>query len=225
MREAIKEDKQRKNRALLIIGGLVVLLLLVVGGFYIANQNRQLRKMEELAALDKKLLEEEYENLALQYEGYRFEVENDSLAYQLASEQAKVQRLLEELKTVKSNNAQRIAELTRELSTLRQVLRDYVIQIDSLNAANQQLRAENKEVREQISRVVNERSQLRQEKEKLEEQVTLAAKLSISSFKVRGLNARGKSTTRIHNMKQLEFIFQIDPNITASQATKRYTCG
>lgn len=69
-----------------------------------------------------------------QYEGYRFEVENDSLAYQLASEQAKVQRLLEELRTVKSNNAQRIAELTRELETLRQILRNYVIQIDSLNA-------------------------------------------------------------------------------------------
>ena len=43
----------------------------------------------------------------------------------------KVQRLLEELRTVKATDAARINELKKELATLRSVMRNYIIQIDS----------------------------------------------------------------------------------------------
>lgn len=205
---------------MLIVGGIVLLLLLGGGAYYIAHQNKQLSEMRQLGELEKELLAEEYNELSLQYEGYRFEVDNDSLAYQLASEQAKVQRLMEELQTVKSTNARRISELRKELETLRNVLRSYVIQIDSLNAANQQLRAENQQVKQEISRVSQERSQLRQQAERLTQQVELAAKLSVSGFSVRGLNSRGRETKRVHNMKQLEFRFQLDSNVTTEPGYK-----
>lgn len=213
-------DLQRRNQALAIVGGIVVLLLIVGGGFYIIHQQKQLNMIEEQAAIDKQLLEEDYNELALQYEGYRFNVRSDSLAHKLATEQAKVQRLLEELRTVKTSNAARINELKRELSTLRQVLRSYVEQVDSLNRANQALRIENKEVKEEISRITSQREQLRAESQKLSAQVQLAAKLSISSLSVRGLNSRGKVTKRIQNMKQLQFDFQIDRNLTAEPGMK-----
>ena len=58
------------------------------------------------------------------------------------TEQAKVQRLMEELRTVKSTNAKEIARLKKELATLRKIMRNYVIQIDSLNRANEQLKVE-----------------------------------------------------------------------------------
>lgn len=198
----------------------MVLLLLVGGGIYIAKQSRQITEMQQLGELEKQLLAEEYEELSLQYEGYKFEINNDSLLHRLSSEQAKVQRLMEELATVKSTNARRISELRRELETLRNVLRSYVVQIDSLNAANQQLREENQLVKQEITRVSSERTQLREEKERLTQQVELAAKLSVSGFGVQGLNSRGRPTKRVHNMKQLEFRFQIDSNVTTEPGLK-----
>lgn len=218
--DGINPDTRRRNQALAIVGGIVVLILLVGGGFYIVHQQKKLDVIEEQAAIDKQLLEEDYNELALQYEGYRFNVSNDSIAARLASEQAKVQRLLEELRTVKNSNAIRINELKRELSTLRQILRSYVEQIDSLNRANQALRTENKEVREEISRISSQREQLREERQQLSRKVELASKLSISSLSVSGLNSRGKVTRRVQNMKQLRIDYQIDRNLTAETGMK-----
>jgi len=87
-------------------------------------------------------LEDEYNELSLQYEGYKFSVGNDSLVALLSTEQAKVQRLLEELRTVKATNAKEIARLKKELDTLRKIMRNYVVQIDSLNRENEQLKVE-----------------------------------------------------------------------------------
>lgn len=209
------EDKTRQRKALIIVGA-ILLLGLIGGGIYtIINQQSQIKDIQAIAELEKQTLQDEYNEVALQYEGFKIEVKNDSILKQLESEQAKVQRLMEELRTVKSSNAQRILELKRELETLRKVLRHYVVQIDSLNRANEQLRTENQDLTQQVSQVVSERSQLRQEKEKLTEQVTLASKLSASNFRVTPLNSRGKETKRMHNMKQLQFVFTIDKNITA----------
>ena len=169
------EDKARQRKALIIVGG-ILLLGLIAGGIYtILNQRSQIEDIQAIAELEKQALQDEYNEVALQYEGFRIEVKNDSILQQLESEQAKVQRLMEELRTVKSSNAQRILELKRELETLRKVLRHYVVQIDSLNRANEQLRTENKDLTQQVTQVASERSQLRQEKAKLTEQVSLAS--------------------------------------------------
>ena len=199
------EEAKRKKQALIIVG-VILLALLIVGGIYtILHQRQQLNDIQSLAEIEKQELQEQYNEVALQYEGFKIEVSNDSILHQLESEQAKVQRLMEELRTVKSTNAARISELRRELETLRKVLRHYVVQIDSLNRANAELRTENQEVKRQITEVTSERRQLREEKAKLTEQVTLASKLSVSSFNVRRLNSRGKETKRIQQMRQLEF--------------------
>lgn len=214
------DDKARQTKALLIVIGLILLGVIVWGGLRIADQRKQIEQIQELSALDKQLLEEDYNELVLQYEGYKFSVSNDSLAQQLSSEQAKVQRLIEELKTVKEDDAREITRLKRELRTLRDVLKSYVEQIDSLNRANQALRTENKEVKEQVLAVTSQRERLQAEKERLSGQVQLAAKLSVSALRVRGLNSRGRETKRVQNMKQLEFVFQIDRNVTAEPGLK-----
>lgn len=70
----------------------------------------------------------------------------------LESEKLKTQRLLEELRQVKTSNAAEIMRLKKELKTVRAVLRTYVIQIDSLNKLNQALAEENQEVKQNIRR-------------------------------------------------------------------------
>ena len=203
-----EEDKQRKRKALLIVGISLLVLLLAGGGYYLVRQQRTINDMRELSALDKQMLQDQFDELNMQYEEFSFEISNDSIAKRLEQEQAKVQRLMEELKQVKSTDAAEISRLRRELDTLRKILKSYVIQIDSLNRANQALRTENKAQREEISRVTSQRRQLQEEKSDLSEKVQLAAKLSVSNFRVIGLNNRGRDTKRIKSMKQLQNKFR-----------------
>ena len=215
-----EEDKQRKRKALLIVGISLLVLLLAGGGYYLVRQQRTINDMRELSALDKQMLQDQFDELNMQYEEFSFEISNDSIAKRLEQEQAKVQRLMEELKQVKSTDAAEISRLRRELDTLRKILKSYVIQIDSLNRANQALRTENKAQREEISRVTSQRRQLQEEKSDLSEKVQLAAKLSVSNFRVIGLNSRGRDTKRIKSMKQLQINFQVDRNVTAEPGMK-----
>ena len=215
-----EEDKQRKRKALLIVGISLLLLLVAGGGYYLVRQQRTINDMRELSALDKQMLQDQFDELNMQYEEFSFEISNDSIAKRLEQEQAKVQRLMEELKQVKSTDAAEISRLRRELDTLRKILKSYVIQIDSLNRANQALRTENKAQREEISRVTSQRRQLQEEKSDLSEKVQLAAKLSVSNFRVIGLNSRERDTKRIKSMKQLQINFQVDRNVTAEPGMK-----
>ena len=164
------EDKEIRKRTLLIMAIIIVVIALIGVGYVIFHQRKQMEDMTELFAIEKEHLTDEYAELSLQYEGYKFSVGNDSLVALLTTEQMKVQRLMEELRTVKATNTRRITELKRELETLRKIMRGYVVQIDSLNAENGRLRNENERVTEQYRQASSAAAQLPREKEHLARQ-------------------------------------------------------
>lgn len=209
-----------QKKALVYTIVVVAAIALGVAGFILLRQNNELNEFKEQMILDRQLLEEEFNDLSMQYEGYKFTVSNDSLLKKLEGEQAKVQRLMEELKTVKSNNAKRIGELKKELETLRKIMRHYVQQIDSLNKANTELKEENTRVRQQISQVTTTAQRLQAEKTALNEQVQRASKLSVSYISVSLLDKRGKETKKIKKAAQIRVVANIDRNVTAEVGEK-----
>ena len=138
-----------------LISVIVVGLLLVGGIIYLSitlsNQKKENKAMQELAELDKKEMENEYQQFANQYSEMKTQITNDSIVAQLTAEQERTQRLLDELRHVKSTDAAEIARLKKELATVRKVLRSYVIEIDSLNRLNQNLTAENTQIKGQYA--------------------------------------------------------------------------
>ena len=111
------------------------------------QQKTEMKEMVELMEFEKEQLEDEYEELAIQFDGYQTpDIHNDSLVELLSQEKQRVQDLLEELRITKVTNARRIAELKKELATVREVMVSYVHQIDSLDRTNKRLVAENKQV-------------------------------------------------------------------------------
>lgn len=201
---------------------VTVLVLTIVGVtvYYILHQQKQLDDMMVQMDVQKEELTDEYNELSLQYEGYKFSVNNDSLVAKLEVEQMKVQRLMEELRTVKSTNAKRIGELRLELETLKTVMRGYVQQIDSLNRVNQKLTQEKEEVTQKYHQATAVVSQLTQEKEHLTERVNLASKLDASGIYVTGIDKKNKSTSKIDKMEQIAINFMINKNITAPTGEK-----
>jgi DNA repair ATPase RecN len=170
--------------------------------------------------LYKEEMEDEYNNLSIQYEGYKLQINNDSLIAQLEHEQLKVQQLQEELRKVKATDAKRINELKKELETLRTIMRGYVAQIDSLDRLNKQLMQEKEQVQVKYQAATQSVSQLTREKDQLIETVQIAAKLDASNISVRGITDKNKTTDKLKKMDQLEIRFTVNKNITAQPGEK-----
>ena len=215
-----KETKEINKLSLLVVA--VVVLALIVGGsvYYILHQRKQIDEMTQSFDLEKEMMEDDLNEISLQYEGYKFNVSSDSLAALLTTEQAKVQRLMEELRTVKSTNAKEISRLKKEIATLRKIMRNYVVQIDSLNRANEQLKVEKNEAVKKYQQASTTAASLKKEKEKLTERVTLASKLDATGITITPVNSRGKLAKRIKRMEQFVVNFRIAKNVTAPVGEK-----
>lgn len=212
----MSNEQKAKSNIKILVGIIIALLVgMIVIGYLLFDKANENEDLNQEITLSKQQLEDEYENLTMQYEGFKINLKNDSLLDRLTNEQAKVQNLLNELKTVKATNKQEIARLNNELASLRKILRSYIVQIDSLNKANEKLRKENKEITTKYQTSQKNLQQVSQQKESLTERVSLAAKLDAVAINVQGTNSKGKAQKKIKKIEQLVINFTIAKNITA----------
>ena len=200
---------------------LILVILALIGGiaYLMGNleQQKQVnREMQELAELDKQEMENEYERFALQYSEMKTQINNDSIVEQLTQEQMKTQKLLEELKKVKADDAREITRLKKELATVREVLRSYIIQVDSLNRLNESLKQENSRVNAVLQERNSQIAGLSNEKASLSEKVAIAAQLDATNISLSLLNKRDKPTKKLKDTKKMQVNFTITKNVTAS---------
>ena len=206
------------NKKILI--PLIVLVVALCGGigwlfFSLQEQKQANQEMLELVELDKKEMENEYARSALQYSEMKTMITNDSIVEQLTQEQQKTQQLLEELKRVKATDAREIARLKKELESVRAVLREYVIQIDSLNRLNENLMAENSRVNAELEERTAQVAGLSSEKATLSEKVAIASQLDAAGIQLQLLNKRGKNTKKLKDCKQMQVDFAITKYVNA----------
>ena len=207
-----------------IIPSVVVCLLLTGGVVYLSLNLKQQQQanleMQELAELDKKEMENEYQRFADQYSEMKTQINNDSIIAQLTQEQLKTEQLLKELKTVKASDAREIARLKKELATCRAVIRSYILEIDSLNRLNQNLTAENTRMKGQYAEATKQIEGLNADKQTLSEKVAIAAQLDATGINLVAKNKRGKATDKMSKCKTLQVNFSIAKNVTASNGMK-----
>ena len=199
-----------------------ILCVMVVGlVVWNLNQRQEMHEMVEQMTIEKEELQEEYEDLAIQFDGYQqMDIRNDSLQDLLSREQERVQDLLEELRHTKASNARRIAELKKELATVRMVMKDYVRQIDSLNATNARLTEENIQVKTENQQFRKENTHLSNINSQLTETVSRAAMLEITSCVYSMLNKNDRKTRMVSHMSKLQFDYTIAKNITCTPGLK-----
>ena len=208
-----------------LLTALIVVIIALLGGaawlFVSLQEQKQVNQdMQELAELDKQEMENEYERFALQYSEMKTQINNDSIIQQLTEEQMKTQQLLEELKRVKASDAREIARLKKELATVRAVLRDYVMQIDSLNRLNESLKQENTTVKAELEQRNQQVAGLSSEKASLSQKVAIAAQLDATNISLQLLNKRGKEAKKLKDCTQMKTSFVITKNVTASNGNR-----
>ena len=207
------------NKKQKIILSFIALLVAVVVGFLIYTLREKMlesQQMLELAEMDKRVMENEYEQFAMQYNEMMTQINNDSLVQQLEIEQKRTEELLEELRRVKSSDAAEIMRLKKELATLREVLRSYVMQIDSLNRMNEALTQENTNLKTQNEQARQHISNLSSENESLSDKVAIASQLDATGIYAEGRNKKGKAAKKIKDVKKFVIGFNIARNVTTS---------
>ena len=127
---------------------------------------------------------------------------------------------MEELRQTKATNAAEIKRLKKELATVREVMRTYVVQIDSLDRINKQLAKENTRVRQQYQAQTKVVEQLTVDKQKAEEKVALASQLDAAAITITPRNKRGKEEKKVKNVTQFMVNFTIVKNITVQTGEK-----
>ena len=210
----------------IILPLVAVIILLAAGvaylGLDLSKQKKANQEMQELAILDKKEMENEYEQFARQYSEMKTQINNDSIVAQLTQEQLRTQELLEELKRVKASDAREIARLKKELATVRAVLRTYVLEIDSLNRLNQNLTAENNRVKGQYAEATRQIEGLSNEKESLSQKVAIAAQLDATGITMTAKKKNGKPAKKIKDCKSYQVDFTVARNVTASNGLRTF---
>ena len=214
--------KNKTAKTVIIIATVLVVAMavaLVLAIRKTTNTQQEMQEMVEQINYEKESLEQEYADLAL-FEGQNYNIHNDSLLRLLDNEKARVQSLLEELHQTKATNARRIAELKKELASVRKVMVSYIAQVDSLNRINTHLVAENKEIKNLYTEATQTVETLTSEKEALTEQVKLASLIETRDITITPLNDRDKKTTNLRKIAVLRFDFTILKNITAPTGNK-----
>ena len=199
--------------------GVVAAVVALVIGFLLYTMREQMlesKQMLELAEMDKREMENEYEQFAMQYNEMMTQINNDSLVAQLEQEQKRTEELLEELRRVKSSDAAEIMRLKKELATLREVLRSYVLQIDSLNRMNEALTQENTNLKTQNQQAQQHISNLSSENESLSDKVAIASQLDATNIVVEARNKKGKAAKQIKDVRKFAISFNISRNVTTA---------
>jgi flagellar basal body-associated protein FliL len=224
----IHEEPQPKKQStlMLIIIGVVVALIAIAAAVltyhhvYTKPLLQENEDLKELAELEKQEMETQYRDFDLQYEMLQSQLSNDSLIAQIENERRHTQQLLEELERTKATDAAEIKRLKAEIASLREVLRSYIMQVDSLNRINQSLHEENTQIKEQISVANTQITNLSTERNELKDKVNIAAQLDATGFWVTPKDKKSKDAKKVKDVKKLAFGFTIVKNVTAQNGQR-----
>ena len=214
-----------KKKIIIISLGVIVAALAISLGLVWNNlkeSEKQHEEIQELIALEQEEMLNDLQTAQMEYDELKKKIlSNDSLLVRLEQEQLRTQQLYEELQSTKATNAAEIKRLKKELKTLRGVLENYMVQIDSLFRENTELKNENSKLIASKKKAEQERNDLAKEKKALSEKVDLASQLDATNVTVKMLRSNGKETTAIKRAKQICVSCTISKNITASTGDKR----
>ena len=214
---APNKEKTGSGKGIMVLLAIIILVLGASVGIMLSKLSdlkKESAEVQEVLELQKQTLEEDLTDLQDQFGS--LQTNNDSLQFLAAEQQEKITKLL----AIQSDNVYKIKMYQKELGTLREVLKDYIIQVDSLNQRNLALTEEKRELSKSLAQERARRERLSEDKDKLTSTVQKAQLLSVADVVTQGLNTRSKETQRVRNIDKLKTCFTVRENQIASAGEK-----
>ena len=141
--------------------------------------------------------------IALQNDYATLSSDYDDINLQLDSSRLEVQMLIEKITQTEATNRSKIRQYEKELGTLRSIMRNYIVQIDSLNTLNKQLTADAAAARREAAESRRKQQELSKEVENLSGQVAAGSVIKARGIMIEAYNASDKVTDRSSRVVRL----------------------
>lgn len=175
-----------------IMYALIVVAVLLAGALvYIWYQKTSLVdqlniEKEELTAQMIEL-QNDYATLSSDY---------DTINSQLDSSREEVSQLIERIRHTEATNRSKIRQYEKELGTLRSIMRNYIVQIDSLNTLNRKLTADAAAARREAAESRRKSEELSRTVDALSGQVAVGSVIKARGLRLEAYNGSDKITDR-----------------------------
>ena len=210
-----------------MICAIVLFIILIPTAFYCATffvktggmqaLEEKLMIVEEARRIfedENSLLQRNAEDLVTELEGLKDKNDTMMLKYQEAVV------MLEQLQKEKTYNYEQLAKYKKEVATLREVMKGYLRQIDSLNTINSNLQAQNIQYKKEIN-TAQLRADVAEEKaDELNTKVRIGSVIQASGIRMVALNGKSKEVKRIKMAERLRVDFDLTANELAEPGEK-----
>lgn len=197
---------------------IVISIVLAIGLIWLItkyfSQKNKMNEMEMVLTQEKDSLANELRQMIYSYD--TLQTDNDTLKADFVKEQNRIKQLL----SVNASNAQLIRTYKNELGTMKEIMKSYIVQIDSLNTRNKMLVVENQGFKEQITQVQQSNVELSKVKEELSTKVGIASVVQAKDLVTVTLNKKSKETTKLANITKLRVCFTLRENPLAIAGSK-----
>ncbi len=127
----------------------------------------------------------------------------DTINSQLDSSREEVSQLIERIKKTEATNRSKMRQYEKELGTLRSIMRNYIVQIDSLNTLNKKLTADAAAARREAAESRKREAELNKTVENLSGQVAAGSVIKARGIRIEAYNASDKVTDRSSRVVRL----------------------
>ena len=134
--------------------------------------------------------------IALQNDYATLSSDYDMINSQLDSSREEVSQLIERIKKTEATNRSKMRQYEKELGTLRSIMRNYIVQIDSLNTLNKKLTADAAAARREAAESRKKSEELSKTVKDLSGQVAVGSDVKARGLKLEAYNASDKVTDR-----------------------------
>ena len=141
--------------------------------------------------------------IALQNDYASLSSDYDMINSQLDSSREEVSQLIERIKKTEATNRSKMRQYEKELGTLRSIMRNYIVQIDSLNTLNKKLTADAAAARREAAESRKKSEELSKTVKDLSGQVAVGSVVKARGLKLEAYNASDKITDRSSRVVRL----------------------
>ena len=159
--------------------------------------------------------------ISLQNDYATLSSDNEQINAQLDSSREEVSQLIERIKHTEATNRAMIRKYEKELGTLRSIMRNYIVQIDSLNTLNHKLTADAAAARKEAAETRRQSEELSRTVESLSGQVAAGSVLKGRAIRMDAYNASDKITDRSSRVVRLMTTLSLVENELAPKGPVR----
>ena len=195
-----REEQERKNKSLKTVMWALIGVAAVMAAALAYIWSTKSSLVNDLNAEKEELTQQmialkgDYDSLSSEY---------DSINSQLDSSREEVNQLIERIQQTEATNRAKMRQYEKELGTLRSIMKNYIVQIDSLNTLNHKLTADAAAARKEAAESKAENADLKGQVENLSGKVATGSVIKSRGLSVAAYNSSDKVTDRSSRVVRL----------------------